>query len=88
MAHSKSAEKRIRQNAKRKARNRWRKQSMRDAIKDFRDKVLHASPDEAQESLRNASRLIDKTAAKGVIHKNTAARTKSRLSARLKARSK
>lgn len=86
MAHSVSARKRIRQNAKRAARNRWRLRTLRAALKDLQDKLLHASYADAQASFRKACQLLDKTAGKGVIHKNTAARRKSRLAARLKAK--
>lgn len=86
MAHSLSAKKRIRQNAKRNARNRWRLRSMRVAIKDFLDKLIHGSATDAETSLRAVTKLIDKTAAKGTIHKNQAARRKSRLTKRLKAK--
>ena len=86
MAHSNSARKRIRQNAKRRARNRWRERSMRSAIKTFLDKVAHGSATEAGDAYKACVRVIDRTAAKGVIHKNQAARRKSRLSARLKAK--
>jgi small subunit ribosomal protein S20 len=88
MAHSLSAQKRIRQNLKRAARNRWRMKRLREAIKDFRDKVLHASLADATASFRKAARVIDRTAQKGVIHKNAAARRKSRMSALLVARKK
>ena len=50
--------------------------------------LLHGSVDEAQAALRTACSVIDKSAGKGVIHRNTAARSKSRLTARLKARQK
>lgn len=83
MAHSVSARKRIRQNATRRARNRWRVKSMREAVKAFRDRLAKGSVEEAREALKTAGSLIDKTAQKGVIHKNTAARTKSRLNAAL-----
>jgi small subunit ribosomal protein S20 len=86
MASTVSARKRIRQNESHRARNRWRKTQLRTAIKDVREKILHGSAEEAQESYRNACSVIDRVAGKGVIHKNTAARTKSRLSARLKAK--
>ncbi len=86
MAHSISAKKRIRQNAKRNARNRWRLRSMRSAIKDFLDKLAHGSASDAQESFKKVAKAIDTTAAKGTIHKNQAARRKSRLSKRLKAK--
>ena len=86
MAHSLSAKKRIRQNIKRKARNKWRKTTMREAVKEFMDKVAHGSVEDATKAFRVASRLIDRTAQVGTIHKNQAARRKSRLASRLKAK--
>lgn len=86
MAHSLSARKRIRQNVKRRARNRWRERAMRVSIKTFLDRILHGTVEEAGEAFRVCNRVIDITAAKGVIHKNHAARRKSRLNARLKTR--
>ena len=86
MAHSKSAKKRIRQNITHRARNRWRLRTMREAIKQFDQALSAGTVDEASEAYRACSRIIDKTAQKGVIHKNQAARRKSRLSAQLKAR--
>jgi small subunit ribosomal protein S20 len=88
MAHSLSAQKRVRQNAAAKARNRWRLGTLRDALKTLEDKFLHADAAGAKTAFAAACQLLDKTASKGVIHKNTAARKKSRLSARLKALSK
>ena len=86
MASSKSAAKRIRQNAKHRARNRWRLRSMRHAIKELDEQILHGSTEQANEAFKNCARIIDISAAKGVIHKNQAARRKSRLSAKLKNR--
>lgn len=86
MAHSVSARKRVRQNEKHRAHNRWRMRALRDSLKTLEDKVLHGSADEAREALRVAGALLDRTAQKGVIHKNTAARKKSRLAARVKAK--
>jgi small subunit ribosomal protein S20 len=86
MAHSLSAKKRIRQNATRRARNRWRKTSMRKAVKTCLESIAHGTYDEAASSFKTACSIIDRTASKGVIHRNTAARNKSRLSARLKAK--
>ncbi|MFW6060699.1 MAG: 30S ribosomal protein S20 [Phycisphaeraceae bacterium] len=83
MAHSLSAKKRVRQNLKQRARNRWRKRDVREAIKDYREAILHQSVDEAEQKLRGLYKLLDQVAAKGTFHKNTAARTKSRLAARL-----
>jgi small subunit ribosomal protein S20 len=86
MAHSLSARKRVRQNETSRARNRWRLRTMRDAIKEFRDKLAHGSVEDATTAFRAVSKVVDKTAAKGVIHKNQASRRKSRMSAALKAR--
>lgn len=86
MAHTLSSKKRIRQNEKRRALNRWRLRTMRTAIKDFHQKLIHGTVDEAKAAFRACVRIIDRTAQKGVIHKNQAARRKSRLSARLKAK--
>ena len=85
MAHSLSAKKRIRQNAKRRARNRCAPR-MRDAIRDFLNKWTHGQVAEAKTSFQGLQKLIDRTAAKGVIHKNQAARRKSRLNKRLRER--
>ena len=85
MAHSLSAQKRIRQNAKRKARNRWRTRTMKEAVKAFLHTVSHGSAKEAETAFRKVSQIIDRTAQKGVIHRNQASRRKSRLSKRLKA---
>lgn len=86
MAHSKSAQKRIRQNAKARARNRWRLRTMREAIKSFHHALANGSNAEAVEAFKTCSAIIDRTAQKGVIHRNQASRRKSRLNARLKAK--
>jgi len=72
MANIKSAEKRIRTTAKKTARNRRVKTKLRHVIKKHR---MTASAD----SLPATAAEIDRAAAKGIIHKNTAARYKSRL---------
>lgn len=86
MAHSVSARKRVRQNEAANARNRWRLRTMREAVKELQDKLLHGTPKDTEAAFLKACQVIDKTAGKGVIHKNTAARKKSRLSARVKAK--
>lgn len=86
MASSKSAQKRDRQNARRASRNRWRLRSLRAALKDLHDKLLHSGYEESHASFRKACQALDKSAGKGVIHKNTAARRKSRLSAKVLAK--
>lgn len=83
MAHSLSAKKRVRQNESRRALNRWRRTRYRDAIKDYREAILHGSVEDCQAKLRGLYKLLDQVAATGTLHKNTAARYKSRLSAAL-----
>jgi small subunit ribosomal protein S20 len=86
MAHSRTARKAVRQNATRRALNRWRLSTMREAVKELREKLLHGTAEECVELQKKVSRIIDRTAASGVIHKNQAARRKSRLSAAIKAK--
>jgi small subunit ribosomal protein S20 len=86
MAHSLSAKKRIRQNAKNAARNRWRIRNLRVAVKDFLKALSHGTNPEAEASYKKLVKVIDRSAQKGVIHKNQAARRKSRLTKRLKSK--
>lgn len=79
MAHSLSAKKRVRQNVKRRSRNRWRKQQMKEALREFDDAVKAGDKAKAAEQLKVVYERVDKVAAKGTIHKNTANRRKSRL---------
>ena len=83
MAHSLSAKKRVRQNEAHRSRNKWRKSRFRAAIKDYRETVLHGSPEDAETKLKGLYKLLDQVAATGTIHKNTASRYKSRLAASL-----
>lgn len=76
MANIKSAIKRNRQNSKRELANKNVRSRMRTEIKNAIDA---AGTDDAGDKLRVAIKHIDKAAAKGVIHKNAAARKKSRL---------
>ncbi|MBS3735350.1 MAG: 30S ribosomal protein S20 [Phycisphaerae bacterium] len=83
MAHTLSAKKRIRQNAKRRSRNRRRKDQIKDAVRGFEQALTAGDHDQAAEQLQVCYRKLDQVAAKGTIHKNTAARKKSRLARRL-----
>lgn len=78
MANIKSQIKRNRQNEKRRLRNRTVRSEVNTRTKAALDAVEHDDED-ADETLRLAVKRIDKAATKGVIHKNTAARRKSRL---------
>ena len=86
MANIKSQIKRNRQNEKRRARNRAVRSEINTRSRAAIDAAEHGD-DTAEESLRLAVQRIDKAAAKGVIHKNTAARRKSRLIREIKRRS-
>jgi small subunit ribosomal protein S20 len=83
--HSLSAKKRVRQNIKRRARNRARKDQIKEAVKGFTAAVTSGKLDQAEKALRAASQKLDRIATKGTIHKNTAARKRSRLAKRLNA---
>ena len=80
MADHKSAEKRARQNIKRRVRNKSVKTRVKHRTKEVRSAVGESSKDTAQTNLVKAQSVIDKAAKKGVVHKKTAARKISRLS--------
>ncbi len=83
MAHSLSAKKRIRQNAKSRATNRARKSQVKTQIKHFEDAVAGGDAEAASEQYRLVVKKLDKTAAGSTMHKKTAARKKSRLAKQL-----
>ena len=83
MPNTESAKKRVRQTSKRNARNLWRKRRIKDASGDFLKAVASGDPAAAEKAMRAAARTLDKIAAVGTIHKNTAARRKSRMAAKL-----
>ena len=85
MAHHKSAEKRIRQIKKRRLRNLNVKTATRTIIKKVEKAIQSKKPDQATDLLTKAIPLIDKAAAKGVIHKNKSARHVSRLTRKVNA---
>ncbi len=78
MANIKSAIKRIKTSEKRRIRNRRVKSQLRTFTGHF-ERVLSSGEGNAEEALRQAVKVIDRAAGKGVIHKNTAARKKARL---------
>jgi len=85
LANIKSAIKRIKVAEFKTRRNKMIISSLKTSIKKFEDSVKAGNLEEAQNLYRKAVSLIDKAAAKGTIHKNTAARKKSRLSNKMKA---
>ena len=85
MANIKSAKKRARQNEVRRVQNASMRSRMRTAIKKVRKAIEAGDKSHAQTALQGAYCELDSTAAKGVVHKNMAARNKSRLAAAVKA---
>lgn len=82
MATSRSAEKRIRVNATKRARNAADRSALRSTIKGY-ETALANDPENAPAHLQKAIKALDKAASKGIIHKNAAARKKSRLTRNL-----
>jgi small subunit ribosomal protein S20 len=82
---TKSALKANRQNIKRRENNRQMRSRLRTALKSIRASLDAKDLDGAKTALSRTISIVDKMATKGIIHRNTAGRYKSRLSARLKA---
>jgi small subunit ribosomal protein S20 len=82
-----SALKAHRQNVKRRERNRQLRTRLRGALRDIRAAIDSGTPDEVKDALRQTISLVDKMAGKGLIHRNTAGRYKSRLAARVSGKS-
>ena len=80
---NKSALKANRQNVVRREANRQLRSKLRTGLKRIRLAVDGSDKDAARSALGEAQSLVDKMAAKGMIHRNTAARYKSRLTARV-----
>ena len=85
MANSKQAIKRARQNADRYKLKHSQRSQVRTAVKAVRNAIEENNKEAAIKLLKTAERVLDSTAAKKVIHKNAAARTKSRLVKAVKA---
>ena len=84
MANTDSARKRIRQTAKRTARNHARKSRMRTFVRKVEAAIAGGDKQAAEAALRAAQPEMQRAATKGVVHRNTVARKLSRLSARIK----
>jgi small subunit ribosomal protein S20 len=79
LANIKSAAKRARQNVKRREHNRYYRTTARTYVKKARAQIAANDLEEAEITVQSAVKLLDKAAQKGVIHRNNAARRKSRL---------
>jgi small subunit ribosomal protein S20 len=80
---TKSALKANRQNIKRREQNRQMRSRLRTALKAIRASLDEQDLDGARSALSKTVSIVDKMATKGIIHRNTAGRYKSRLSSRL-----
>ena len=80
MANTKSAQKRIRSDEKRRVRNQAYKSQVKTAIKKAEAAIVAGGDN--QEAVRLACSILDKAAGKGILHQNNAARRKSRLVAK------
>lgn len=81
MPNTKSAAKRLRQNLRQRAANKAARSRLRTAVKKVR---AAQEPNKALELFREASKLLDRAANRGIIHANLAARSKSRLAAHVR----
>ncbi len=85
MAHSLSAKKRVRQNAKRRIINRARKSQVKTQVKRLETALSAGNVDAAAAEFQATVKKLDKVAATSTMHKKTAARKKSRLAKKLNA---
>lgn len=84
MPNIKSAKKRLEISHRNKLRNSAAKSAIKTAIKKFESAVAGRENEQAQAAYKNMVKTLDKAVTKGFLHKNTAARKKSRLSKYLK----
>lgn len=85
MPTTSSAKKRVRQNSKHRALNTWRKRQIRDQVKSFLKAIQNQDAKAAEQEYRKTCGILDKVSCTSTIHRNTAARRKSRLARRLNA---
>jgi small subunit ribosomal protein S20 len=84
MPTTKSAKKRLRQSLEKRDLNRSVKRSIRTQYRKVDEAVKAGNVDEAEKELQETAKQLDRAGARRVIHPNAAARTKSRLSAKIK----
>jgi small subunit ribosomal protein S20 len=85
VANSAQARKRATQAETRRQRNASRRSMMRTYVKKVLNAITTGDKNTAQETFKTAAAILDRMAGKGLIHKNKAARHKSRLNAQIKA---
>ena len=85
MAHSISSRKRVRQNAKRRVINRSRKSMIKTQIKHLESALSAENADQAKDQYKALVKKLDTVSTTSTLHKNTAARIKSRMARRVNA---
>ena len=85
MPNTNSAKKRLKQNQAHRAKNRAIRSNLRTHLRKVRDAVAAGNIEEADQAYRLAAQRLDRAAARSLIHKNQAARLKSRLQKLIKA---
>lgn len=85
MPNTESAKKRLRQNEKRRLRNRARRAELRTLLRRAREAVAAGNVSDSEAAFQKLVKRWDQAAAAGVVHRNTAARIKSRMSGHIKA---
>ncbi len=83
MAHSLSAKKRIRQNIRARRLNRARRSTLRTKLRTCTEVLARGSAETAEGVVRSTCQMLDREANRGTLHRNAAARRKSRLARRL-----
>lgn len=83
MPNIKSAIKRVKQNEARRTQRTSQKSALRSQIKSFEQIVANGSSDEAKQAYVQVQQKLDKAVSKGILHKNAAARKKSKLASKL-----
>jgi small subunit ribosomal protein S20 len=84
MPNTANAKKALRKSFKRRDRNRMKRSALRTYLKRVREAIEAGDQEKATEAFRFVTKKLDQAASQNLIHKNAAARTKSRLSAAIK----
>jgi len=85
MPNTKSAKKRLRQNVDRRGRNRSLRSDVRTQCRKVREAIKAEDVEKAEAEFRLAAKKLDRAGARNIVHRNAAARLKSRMSAKIKA---
>ena len=85
MARSRSSQKSLRRSIRRGERNKGRRTKIKTVLRNFEDAATRKDPAAAEKAFREAAALVDRSANRRTLHRNTAARRKSRMARRVNA---